>query len=651
LLQKGLFVGDVCYYYGDQAPNFVAPKHMEFSPGSGYDYDVINSDVILNRMSIENGKLVLPDGLNYTVLVLPQREDIPLDVLQKLELLIRKGATVIGPKPQRTSTLTEYPDRDNKVKVLANKIWGVCDGINIKENPYQKGRVIWNREIGDVLKENGLKPDFNYQGMDDRTRLDYIHRRTESEDIYFINNRNERWEKVECTFRVSGRQPELWNPETGQVKKIPVYNIKGKLTHLSLHLKPAESVFVVFQESAPAVHYARLEAIKDNGKQEIEPVLFSHSATPGGPMWLSDGVGEVEEQYIIFDLGALYDLKKIRIWNYNENVRGLMNRGIKDMDILVSKDGINFSRIDSYTLLAGKEKEDKYYSQDIIIKSDRIRYVRFDVKTNHSTEWFSFGVSKFVGLSKVMFFDAKEIIGVRIHAASSGKAFDPVSDIKLGSLYPDAEIILSENNIPYMRIRNSGTYVLHDNEKTPIEVKIESLDQPIEVKGPWQVSFPSGWGAPANKTLGKLISWTDAPENGIRYFSGRAVYRTTFDLTPEYINSASIIDLDLGMVQKVAKVTLNDRFIGTVWKPPFCLEISDAVREGRNDLEVEVANTWTNRLIGDAFLPSEKQYCTTNIHSKLSQKERKLQPSGLMGPVKIYSAVDVNLLSLQKSTL
>jgi len=643
LLQKGLFVADVCHFYGDQAPNFAAPKHLEFSPGMGYDYDDVNSDVILNRMSFKDGKLYLPDGMNYSVLVLPQREDIPLDVLQKLEVLIGDGATVVGPKPIHTNTMTEYPERDNKVKALADRIWGDCDGVNIKEHRYKKGKVIWNRDIKDILNESGLKPDFQYQGMDDRTRLDYIHRKTESEDFYFINNRNERWESVDCTFRISDEQPELWNPETGEVKKIPVFKNVDGMTHLSLHLKPAESVFILFRDPAPNKYYTSLKSIGDKGKQKIEPVLLSHSATPGGPMWLSDGVSMVDEQYITFDLGLVCNLRKIKIWNYNENIRGFMNWGVKDVDIQVSRDGVNFSKMGSYILEFGPQKEDKNYSQDIIFKSDGIRYVKFDVKTNHSTEWFSFGVSKYTGLSKVKFFNSREIVDVRIHSISSGKAFDPGLDIRLGALYPDAEIILDKNNVPFLKVWNNGTYILNNNHGLTTETIVDSISEPLVLDGVWQVSFPTGWGAPETTTFEKLISWTDAPEDGIRYFSGRAVYRNTFALTYEFLNSAPVINLDLGKVQKVARVKLNGKSLGTVWKPPFLLDISNFVHKGSNDLEVEVANTWTNRLIGDAFLPVEEHYCQTNMHSRLSQKDLPLQPSGLLGPVKIYTATLINL--------
>ncbi|MBN1443390.1 MAG: hypothetical protein JXA90_11835, partial [Planctomycetes bacterium] len=120
LLQQGLFAGDVCYYYGDQGYNFVPPKHVDPSLGFGYDYDVANREVILTRMSVrEDGRIALLGGMSYALLALPERDDIDLDVLGKIEELVREGATVVGSKPNRSSGLAGCPERDRKVRELA----------------------------------------------------------------------------------------------------------------------------------------------------------------------------------------------------------------------------------------------------------------------------------------------------------------------------------------------------------------------------------------------------------------------------------------------------------------------------------------------------------------------------------------------------
>jgi hypothetical protein len=116
MLQQGHFIADVCYYYGDQGFNFVPAKHIDPSLGFGYDYDVVNAEVILQRMGVRDRRIVLPDGMCYELLVLPDREDIDLHVLQKVADLVKAGATVVGPKPARSTGLTGYPDYDQRVR-------------------------------------------------------------------------------------------------------------------------------------------------------------------------------------------------------------------------------------------------------------------------------------------------------------------------------------------------------------------------------------------------------------------------------------------------------------------------------------------------------------------------------------------------------
>jgi hypothetical protein len=632
LLQKGLFVADVCYYYGDQAPNFVPSKHAGFSPGPGYDYDVINSDVILNRLTVREHRLVLPDGMSYAMLVLPERSDMDLAVLRRLEVLVRAGATVIGAKPTRTGTLAGYPERDTQVARLANKLWGACDGINVKENKCGKGRVLCNVPVEEALASAGLQRDFSYRGADGRTRLDYVHRRTAAEEIYFVSNQNERWEPVECLFRVTGRQPQLWHPETGAVRSLAVYEDTGTATRVSLHLAPAESVFVVFREAASPVHWTRLETLRPS--VGIKPALMPHSATPGGPMWLSDGRTSASEQCIAFDLGGTRKLEKIRVWNYNENVRGYINYGIKDFDILVSPNNAEYKTCGSFVLRDGTETEDKNYFQDLDVTADQVRYIRFAVKTNHNRPGYLEGISRRVGLSRVEFFGAEKIPAVRVHGVSSGVAFDPATDDDVGSLHPAAELI-SRGQAHVLRAWEPGTFVLRTRSGSFQQIEVKSIPAAMNFSGPWTLQFPPGRGAPETSRFEHLVSWTDHPEEGIKYFSGIVAYHKTFEIPQSLVGGPSHLELDLGVVQHVARVSLNGKPLATLWKPPYTVDITEAVRSGANELAVEVANTWNNRLVGDAAAPEGQRITKTNLQKKFSPNLQKLQPSGLIGPVRI----------------
>jgi hypothetical protein len=272
LLQQGKFVADVCAYYGDEAPNLVParriaptiqsqwpddqcahcgrPKPVNLdSLGQGYDYDYINEEVILTRMSVKDGKLVLPDGMSYRMMVLPDRKTISPVVLKKLGEFVEAGATIVGPKPERSNSLRGYPACDGEVRGLAGRIWGDCDGEKVKSRSYGKGRIVWNLPLGQVLADMGVERDFVAEGIDNSEHtIDYIHRATEQEDIYFVSNSAMERKIVRCRFRAGvDRVPSFWNSEDGSVEPCPAYESKDGFTWITLDLAPASSIFVVFE--------------------------------------------------------------------------------------------------------------------------------------------------------------------------------------------------------------------------------------------------------------------------------------------------------------------------------------------------------------------------------------------------------------------
>jgi len=234
LLSEGLFVADVLYYYGDQPPAYVPRRHLDPSLGRGYDYDVVNAEVLLNRVSVRDGRLVLPDGMSYRVLVLPERKSMQPEVLRKIGELVKAGATVVGPPPTQASGLEGYPARDAEVRALATQIWP---------------RVIQGRTLRDVLAEAGVAPDFETSAP-----FETIHRRTAEAEIYYVVNRSAQRHQADCTFRTAGKAPELWEPDTGARRPQAVWRAEHGRTTLPLNLPPRGSVFVVFRGAPPAVH-------------------------------------------------------------------------------------------------------------------------------------------------------------------------------------------------------------------------------------------------------------------------------------------------------------------------------------------------------------------------------------------------------------
>ncbi len=255
LLQAGNFVGDVALYYGDDAPNFVSHKKEQPGLGFGFDYDVVNTESILKFLSIKNGKLTLPSGQTYEVLALPPDDRMNLDVLKKLEALVRAGATVVGRKPSRTHGLAGYEAKEREIRQLADRLWGRCDSVNVQENRYGLGKIVWGKPLRQVLAERGIGPDVQLRADLDSAQVDFIHRRRGTDEIYFVRNTRNAAYDATLTFRVSGKTPQLWNPATGEIRSLPGAKTEGKTTNVRLRLDPHDAFFVVFRTN-PKPHPA-----------------------------------------------------------------------------------------------------------------------------------------------------------------------------------------------------------------------------------------------------------------------------------------------------------------------------------------------------------------------------------------------------------
>ena len=453
MLQQGLPVADVCYYYGHKVPSLVPTRRIGPSAkrrdgeakcahcgapnpspvsglGPGYDYDMVNGDVIINRMRVENGGLVLPDGVRYRMMVLPPTPDMPLPVLEKIERLVRGGATILGPAPRKTPSLIGYPDCDRQVASLVEKLWGECDGRTVPSRAYGKGRVVWDRAaVRTELESRKIVPDFTSS----ISGLDYIHRRTKRADIYFVSNTEMKRAVGECFFRVTGKLAYFWYPDSGKVRECSDYRKERMGTSVTVDLPPAGSVFVVFSD---------------------KPFAFAEKPRGG--------------------------------------IRGIQTA------------------------------------------------------------------------------------------------------------------------------RDAATMVLPPNGRM--------------VDGPWLVRFQEDRGAPDEMTFDRLVPWTTIPNDGVKHFSGTATYIKDLDIPAGAYASGSRVMLDLGNVRHVAEVFVNGRNCGIAWKPPYSVDITDAIRNGTNRLGIKVTNTWANRIVGDSKAGGKRltRYCQ-------SVPVKGPHSSGLLGPVTLVT--------------
>ncbi len=427
MLQQGRFVADVCYWVGEGAPLNV--NDMKLDLPKGYDFDFCSSQVVL-QSSVQEGRLVLPSGTSYRYLVLPETDRMTVPLARKVRELVEDGARVIGSKRLKgTPGLTDFPRCDTEIEKIAAALWDAK-------------QIVSDKTLAEVFVRDRLPPDF--EGTD----LRYIHRRDGAADFYFVSNqKNEAIDRT-CLFRMAGKRPELWDPETGTTRELPAFAEKDGRIAVPLRFGPMQSWFVVFRN-------------------------------PGGP--------------------------------------------------------------------------------------------------------------------------------------------------------PPREAFVADNFPAWHEVG--------------------------AVTGPWQVSFDPNWGGPAQPMMFETLEdWTKRPEDGIRYYSGTAVYRTRFDV-PRSLLPAPRTFLDLGAVEVMAKVRLNSMECGIVWKPPYLVDITHAVRAGENRLEISVVNLWINRLIGDEQLPPDgdwKDFETllrwpdwftsgsprpsgryTFTSCRHYRQDSPLIPSGLLGPVTI----------------
>ncbi|MEN8201994.1 MAG: glycosyl hydrolase [Bacteroidota bacterium] len=422
IVQNGRFKADVLYYYGDHVPNIAVFKGFNQAGAlPGYDYDVTNEEVLL-RLKVVNGKIEVPGGIQYRVLVLPDHRVLSLAVLEKVSELLQKGATILGPKPERLVSLVGGKAARDRFHALADKLWDHAGTVK-GQKQIGRGKLVWGTSSREYLQNEGIGFDFEVIDSEDPWDCEYIHYRIDHADVYFVSNQTSREISVNCAFRVSGKQPELWDPLTGEIKTASAFTQSGARTFIPLELPAHGSCFVVFEKS-------------------------------------------------------------------------------------ISTD------------MQGTESRN----------------------------------------------------------------------------YPELKAIQ-------------------------------------EVRGSWEVAFDTLWGGPHTVQFDSLTDWIEHRDEDVRYYSGQAVYTTTFGFQPDQEKSYW---LQMNRVEDVgiASVKLNGKEVGITWTLPFRVAISDALKPGQNQLEITVVNSWQNRLIGDRDIPKKERYTRTNIKIR---DDWQLRSSGLLGPVVLIS--------------
>jgi hypothetical protein len=522
LLQAGQFVADVSLFVGEHDPITWQNSFGSLVPTipAGYDFDYSGPDVLKDMMA-QGGRLVLPSGMSYKVLVLPNTDRMSLALARKIRSLVEDGAIVVGPRPARSPSLADMGKGDQEVARIADEVWGDCDGKTVTEHAFGKGRVVWGKPLETVLAEAKLAPDF----QSDSYVTHAIHRRLGSTDVYFVSSSRAIPTDCTCTFRVQGKRPELWHPDSGVIEPAPMWRTVKDGVQVPLSLDPSGSVFVVFRQPSKGA-----DPIVTLEWPEAKP-------TPPPPSIIKAEYGVLEREDKTFDV--------------TRTVAGA---------------------VQGYTLWA---RADRDLLGDPAVGEAKTLRLTYEDRGKQQAAILRDGESMTIG---------------------TGPA--PVQ-------VPPACELRIRGSLTELSAWQPGSYRLQTASGRKAVVNVGKLPAPVGIGGPWKVHFPPGWDAPTSTTFDRLISWTQRPEFGIKYFSGTATYVKQFSVARGLKGRSRRLVLDLGVVRELAQVKLNGKTIGVLWKPPFRLDVTDVVKTGTNVLEVKVCNLWNNRLLGDEQLPDD----------------------------------------------
>ena len=207
---------------------------------------------------------------------------------------------------------------------------------------------------------------------------------------------------------------------------------------------------------------------------------------------------------------------------------------------------------------------------------------------------------------------------VPIRLEQSGSAFivfrkplgnaDPIIALQQSPAGGSMDVEVDNRGTVMVTSSTGGAYAFRTASGRMLKAQLPPAPVAIEIQGPWELRFPPNWGATDKVVLDKLISWPESPETGVKYFSGTATYVKGFDLPADLLTPGRTIVLKLGEVKQIASVRINGKELGVIWKPPFEIDVTSALKTGANSLEISVTNFWVNRLIGDEQQPDDAKW-------------------------------------------
>ncbi len=643
LLQQGTRVADVAYFIGEDAPKMTGARQPALPPGCDFDY--INAEVIASRLSVQDALLTLPGGPGYRVLVLPPSSTIRPELLRKIRDLVLAGATVYGAPPAGSPSLQRFPDCDREVRTLAAELWG----------DEKQAVLLCGDGAGGIARRTVETPFLFEPDFRSSAPLLYTHRSAHDAEIYFIANPRPQEVVTTVALRVQGLAPELWWPASGKVERVAAYDVQNGLTCVPLHLDAQGSVFVVLRRQAADTD--RIVRVARDGESMLDA-----TALPGREAAVvADGAAAVCDDFTIAlwvkptadtalppesnsGADALNASRNDALYPPHGSAFGAGQRA--GSGLAVGRNGVcvlehgatyfapvlvHATPVEDWTHLAVVYRDARprlYLNGKLVHTGLQSTY------TVHPGTAAGGGGRPFAGDM-----GGVETIPRALEADDITRLMR--SMVRPGVRPPGAAIDLSRNAAGRVTLQawQPGEYVLDRADGTRHTVRVDAVPEPLDVTGPWDVRFNPRWGGPERIVFDELCDWTQRPEPGIRHYSGTATYRKTIELPESYTGKR--LWIDFGKVCDLAVVRINGQPLGTLWKAPWRVEITQAVRPGDNELEIDILNPWNNRLVGDLNLPPE-QRCTYVALPVLSATA-PLLPAGLCGPVRIEAATQVEV--------
>jgi len=652
LLQQGITVADICYFKGDHPASGI-PDIYQFMP-AGHVGDVIGPDAF-SRFKIKDNLIVLPDGMTYKVCMLAELKQILPQTINKIKELVEEGMVlIVSNQPSQSYDLRSA---NEEVQKALAELYGNLDGHTVTVKQFGKGRVIWESSLKAAFSSLGITPDFICHHKNPDAAIHYTHKKLADMEYYFISNHRRREEQISCSFKVTGLQPEIWNAETGEVYTVAIFeNAEGR-TLISLTMEAAGALFIVFRKKGES----RLSSVSKNGIQVLpypdgwplaEDVTLKNNFTIS--LWVKPDTFAHGGRSMLF-----HPPEGEVIYGAGHAAAGL-GAGQNGVFVYERTKGMAKEVLASDGPLSGWSHLVLVYQAGepfIYVNGQLTAQCQGSGKTIHPGLNTPANVAQFSS-----YFEGDNTSPQLFDTALTAERIKIIYDEGLPAPELPEGITLKQlaSGKIAVTIWSNGKYILKDQLGKPLTLTVDNCALKT-ISSAWKLRFPAESGIQPALVLPELISLRLHPDFDVQHFSGTVSYLNQLVLSKKDLEEGKRLFLDLGRVEVIALIRVNGKELGQLWKAPFRIDITDAVRAGENDLEISVTTLWPNRLIGDEHLPAENEYSEHGFIEKFPDWYVKNQPkpgkrktfavwknfrstdplleSGLLGPVRLITAI------------